>query len=162
MVFLSFLRHGYRRLDNLDGHDAPPYFKRRVRKRYRPPIPPQGTLRNASTFASANHNCQKCTTVAESAGECFPFVQVFYLFDTTPKLLGKPKMSSTSWLPTIFHQLTDEYLESLSRAFFRIGNGMHFRCFNFNAIYSLLSLYSGYFIDPVWTHRLRNKKTPPK
>ena len=37
---------------------------------FRPPIPPQGVLRNASTFASANHHTQNAATVAESAGKC--------------------------------------------------------------------------------------------
>ena len=51
--------------------DAPLSFKRHVCKRYRPPIPPQGVLRNASTFASADRTRQKVRTMAESAGKCF-------------------------------------------------------------------------------------------
>ena len=46
----------------------------------RPPIPPQGVLRNESTFASANHNTQKCATVAESASKCLAFVRLCLQF----------------------------------------------------------------------------------
>lgn len=48
---------------------------RHGRKGCCPPIPPQGVLRNASTFASANRAHQNAATVAEPAGKCSPFVR---------------------------------------------------------------------------------------
>ena len=70
----------------MEWHDA---------KRYRPPIPPQGVLRNASDVASANPTRQKARTwrgrPARVLRSCILSLASFILLDNLREELGEKR-----------------------------------------------------------------------